>query len=225
VEPGERKRAFAHHDPRGAAARLGAGVLAGIVTAYVLPAGFELPVRFVAGWDAGALTLLTLIGAIVVRATVSETRRRAAAEDPGRKTVWVLVSVACAFSVFAATVVLRSAKTLAPERSGVLVALCLLSVVAAWALTHAVYTLRYAHLFYRDGHDHGHGLVFPGEHPPDDMDFAYFAFTIGMTFQVSDVVITGRAMRRAVLVHSLLSFAYNTVILALALNLTFGLFG
>jgi uncharacterized membrane protein len=217
-------RAFAHHDPRGAAARLGTGVFFGVVTACALPAGFEMPVRIVAGWNVCALTMLALIGAIIVRAGAAETRRRSAADDPGRKTVWVLVSIACAFSVFAATVVLRSAKTLAPARSGALVALCLLSVVTAWALTHAVYTLRYAHLFYRGGHDHGHGLVFPGEHPPDDFDFAYFAFTIGMTFQVSDVVINGRAMRRAVLVHALLSFAYNTVILALVLNVTFGLF-
>ena len=67
--------------------------------------------------------------------------------------------------------------------------------------------------------------MFPDEHPPDDWDFAYFAFTIGMCFQVSDVSVVGHSMRRIVLGHSLLSFAYNTAILALALNVVAGLAG
>jgi len=94
-------------------------------------------------------------------------------------------------------------------------------VGTAWSLTHTSYTLRYAHLYYRDEGGVG-GLVFPGDRPPDDFDFAYFAYTIGMCFQVSDVVITSWQIRRAVLGHAVLSFAYNTVILALALNLLFG---
>jgi uncharacterized membrane protein len=98
-------------------------------------------------------------------------------------------------------------------------------VVSSWCLTHTVYTLRYAHLYYRDDATGEGGLTFPGEDCPNYFDFAYFAFTVGMCFQVSDVVICSAAIRRAVLGHSLLSFAYNTAILALALNLLFGLLG
>jgi uncharacterized membrane protein len=102
-----------------------------------------------------------------------------------------------------------------------LVALCLIAVGLAWTLTHTSYTLRYAHLFYREN-DHEGGLEFPGRDEPDDFDFAYFAFTIGMTFQVSDVGVTSPLIRRTVLAHALLSFAYNTVIIALAINILAG---
>ena len=87
------------------------------------------------------------------------------------------------------------------------------SVVAGWALTHSVQTLRYAHLYYR-GTAEG-GLAFPGDQPPDDLDFAYFSFTVGMCFQVSDVAVTRPELRRIVLLHSVISFVYNTGLLAL----------
>ena len=100
-----------------------------------------------------------------------------------------------------------------------------MAVVGAWLLTNASFTLRYAHLYFRnDGTGEG-GLKFPGDEVPDAWDFAYFAFTIGMCFQVSDVVITSKLIRRAALAHSLLSFAFNTIIIGMALNLFFGLLG
>jgi len=83
--------------------------------------------------------------------------------------------------------------------------------------------LRYAHLYYRGDREGTGGLEFPGKREPDDLDFAYFAFTIGMCYQTSDVTISSYAIRRTVLVHAIISFAYNTAILALALNLIFGL--
>jgi uncharacterized membrane protein len=97
--------------------------------------------------------------------------------------------------------------------------LTLAAIVLAWVVAHTVYTLRYAHLYYgRGGHK---GLQFPGDEQPADTDFAYFSFTVGMCFQVSDVVVTSTICRRAVLLHAVLSFIYNTAILALALNLVF----
>jgi uncharacterized membrane protein len=133
------------------------------------------------------------------------------------------VLLSSVFSLFAGTVVLRHARSLAPGAEPVLVAFSLLAVSSAWLLTHTAYTLRYARLYYRDDHEGVGGLDFPGKHPPADIDFAYFAFTIGMCFQVSDVTISSPAIRRDVLVHAVISFAYNTAILALALNLAFGL--
>jgi uncharacterized membrane protein len=90
-------------------------------------------------------------------------------------------------------------------------------------LVHTVFGLRYGHAYYGDPDgpgpiSHAGGLEFPGDQEPNYVDFAYFSFVIGMTFQVSDVVITSRDFRKLVLVHGMLSFGFNTVILALALN-------
>jgi uncharacterized membrane protein len=97
------------------------------------------------------------------------------------------------------------------------------AVGVAWALTHTAYALHYAHLYYRDDDDGEGGLDFAKDVRPDYFDFAYFAFTVGMCFQVSDVVVSSRLLRRAVLGHAVLSFTYNTAIIAVALNLTIGL--
>ncbi len=93
----------------------------------------------------------------------------------------------------------------------------------SWALTHTAFTLRYAHLYYREDAEGVGGVEFPGGARPSYFDFAYFAFTIGMCFQVSDVAVSSPQIRRAVLLHATLSFLYNTAILAFVLNLAFGL--
>ena len=222
------QRAFDPLDLRQARARLLLAVVLGAATTATLtlmPAGPGWPVRIVAGWNAAALVLLSLAWLIIWRSDTETTRFRAAAEDPGRKTVWAVVSIASTFSLFAAVVVLRRAKIMSPSESAILIGLCLAAVVISWSLTHTTYTLRYAHLYYRDDDQGEGGLTFPGDKLPDYVDFAYFAFTVGMCFQVSDVVITSSPIRRAVLGHALLSFAYNTAILALALNLLAGLLG
>ena len=220
------QRAFDPFDFRQARARI---LLAGIVgTATVLgltlmPSGPGWMVRIVAGWNAAALAILSLAWWLIWRSDTPTTRFRAAAEDPGRSVVWAIVLAASTFSLFAAVVVLRRAKSLSPGESALLIGLCLVAVVSSWSLTHTAYTLRYAHLYYRDDDNDGEGgLTFPGEELPSYFDFAYFAFTVGMCFQVSDVVITSPTIRRAVLAHALLSFAYNTLIVALVLNLVIG---
>ena len=100
------------------------------------------------------------------------------------------------------------------------------AVVLGWMQIHTEFCLRYAHLYYRDSDrdkESDRGLTFPGGEEPNYMDFAYFSFVVGMTFQVSDVQVTARAIRRAVLGHGLVSFAYNTAILALVVNIVSGL--
>jgi uncharacterized membrane protein len=97
-----------------------------------------------------------------------------------------------------------------------------LAVCLGWFLIHTMFVFRYAHLYYYDSDQDGtaqRGLTFPGTTEPDDYDFAYFSFVIGMTFQVSDVQITDPGVRTLVLFHALLSFGYNTAILALGVNL------
>ena len=207
--------------PRRALGRLLLGVVAGGLAAAVIPGRVGGPLRTVAAWDAGAVLLLILVWRIILNAGPEDTARRAAAEDVGRSFVWAVVVLGSTVSIFAATVALRNARAMAPQAERELVLLCLLAVATAWFLCHTAYTTRYAHLYYRDDGDLG-GLGFPGTEMPCLLDFAYYAFTIGMCFQVSDVTVTQHRMRRATLGHAVLSFAFNTAVLALALNLLFG---
>lgn len=219
------ERAFSPFDPRGARARLVWAALFGAVAFWLSPTDLGRACRYLAGWDAMAITLLASVGVIIATADADETRRRAGSEDPGRNVIWALVLVACTFSLFAAGVLVRSTAELALEDRREVLALCLVAVAASWLLAHAAFTLRYARLYYRGGPEDEGGIDFAGGEKPDDFDFAYFSFTIGMCFQVSDMSVTDRTIRRTVLLHGMLSFAYNTVILALALNLVFGRLG
>ncbi len=182
--------------------------------------------RAIIGWDVGALALIVLSWAIILRADSNETKRRAGGDDPGRHAVFAIALLASMFSFFAAAFVLRQVKNVPDNVRTTWTLLTLGAIVLAWTLAHTVYTLRYAHLYYSRRHTHGatgeHCMKFPGDEPPADIDFAYFSFTLGMCFQVSDVTVMSTRARRAVLLHAILSFVYNTAILALALNLVFG---
>lgn len=96
------------------------------------------------------------------------------------------------------------------------------SVALSWFVLHFSFTFRYAHLYYGDENEkyskHTRGLDFPDDSHPDYLDFAYYAFTIGMTFQVSDVVVKSKGMRRLTLAHSLVSFLFNTILVAITIN-------
>jgi len=218
----QEQRFYSRLDPRRATGRLLIGALVGVAVALALPERQSWPIRIVAGWDAGAVTLLSFVWWVILAADPRVTKCRAASADPGRTVAWLLALLASSFSLFASAVVLRHARSIEPSRTFLLAGLCLVAVVSAWSLTHTSYTMRYAHLYYRDDEEGEGGLTFPGDRKPADFDFAYFAYTIGMCFQVSDVAVTSPQIRRAVLGHAVLSFAYNTVILALALNLLFG---
>ena len=215
------ERFYGRLDLRGATLRVVFGLAVGAV-GVLLSSGHAWQFRLLLGWDAGAFALLALIWITVVTKDPHKTRCRSASADPGRTATWVLVLIASSFSFFASAFVLRNLHRTQPPPEPWLLPLCLVSVFLAWALTHTSYTLRYAHLYYRDDQEGEGGLLFPGDRKPDDFDFAYFAYTIGMCFQVSDVAISSPQIRRAVLGHAVLSFVYNTVILALALNLFFG---
>ncbi len=220
--------AFPWYDPRSARGRLVLAVIFGVGAMLGMPKDLSWAGRFVGGWDVGALVLLSLSWTIIATADPKETRRRAGSEDPGRTFVMATVVLTAAVSLFAATFAMRHAKTLTGGMADLLVGMCFLAVAASWAVTHTAYTFRYAHLYYRDegdGDGGEGGLVFPGDEAPCDSDFAYFAFVIGMCFQTSDVSVTNRIVRRDVLVHSILSFLYNTAIVALTLNLVFGFLG
>jgi uncharacterized membrane protein len=221
---GHRPNGFLRHVPGRAHARLIAAGGAGIVAALLVPARLGLVSRILAGWDVGALVLATFAWAIILESGVEETRRHAATQDPGRRAVGLLVILTSAISLLATAVILRQARNCPPAMRELFVALCILAVASAWVLTHTAYALRYAHLYYRDDEEGVGGLSLPNDAAPAYLDFAYFAFTIGMCFQVSDIGVSSPQIRRAVLGHSVLSFLYNTAILATAINLAVGTF-
>jgi uncharacterized membrane protein len=214
---------LARFDPRRAVGRVSIALFLAGSVGGVLSSFFSPVVAVLGGWDAGGIVLLALAWFVIVRCDEGRTRARAGAEDPGRTAVYVIVLLTSFVSLFAATILARKAHVIAGEgERDVLTALCLITVALSWTLTHTSFTLRYAHLYYREDREGIGGIELPGGAPPSYFDFAYFAFTVGMCFQVSDVTVTSSQIRKAVLVHAVLSFAYNTVILAFALNLVFG---
>ena len=197
-----------------------AGALAAAGTA-----GLGHTLAALVGWNTWGVVLLGLSWIAIARADATTTQGRAGSEDPGRTLVYVFVVIASAAGLFAAVSLARNAHALAPDHPHATVALCLSTVTLAWAMTHTVFTLRYAHLYYREDAEGVGGVEFPGKQLPSYFDFAYFAFTIGMCFQVSDTCVTSPNIRRAVLLQALIAFAYNTAILAVVLNLVFGAVG
>jgi uncharacterized membrane protein len=208
-------------DPLGAKGRLFVSLLAGLIVMLILSSS-HIVIRLLAAWNAGSLVLLVLAWRIIRRSNAAQTQLRAATEDPGRYGVFIVVIVSSLASIAAALAVLRNSGTMAPDATGLVDAMAVAAILEAWCVTHTSYTLRYAHLYYREDGDVG-GISFNSDDQPDDMDFAYFAFIVGMTFQVADTNVSDKSIRHTVLGHALISFVYNTVIVALALNLFFGL--
>jgi uncharacterized membrane protein len=210
--------------PRYVLSRIALATAAGLLVTAAVWGRHSWGISLISGWDAGGLILVALAWIVILAADPDETRKRAAADDPGRTIVYAVVILTSAASLLAAVVVQRQAASVAPRSEALLAGLCIFTVALSWLLTHTTFTLRYAHLFYRDDDNVG-GAEFPGGGMPSYMDFAYFAFTVGMCFQVSDVQVTSPQFRRAVLLHATMSFLYNTAILAFVLNLVFSLAG
>jgi uncharacterized membrane protein len=177
----------------------------------------------IATWDAFAFCVLLLAWLTILTTPLHKLRSRAREQDLSRSLIFVFVVVAACAALFAVGFLISVNKD---ELRGHLTAHLLLAlgtVIFSWSLVHTVFGLRYAHTFYGDSDDpaqdrHAGGLSFPEGHVPDYFDFAYFSFVVGMTFQVSDVQVTSRRMRQLTLLHSVLSFGFNTVILALLIN-------
>ena len=217
----------------------GRGLTATVVAAIVLfalPSGTSYEVSLSTFWDVWAGCYLGLTWLFISRSTAERTRRWALDEvaQPGpwwlrvTRAMFLVGRTSAPFFVLVSLVGLASAVNLLPgirdlESAGgtTVVALNALGVVAAWAMLHTTYALHYAYLYYRSEASPG-GLDFPGKERPEQSDFAYFSFTIGTSFAVSDVSVTDSKVRRVVLGHIILSFAYNTTILASVINLVVG---
>jgi len=178
-------------------------------------------IRVVAAYDAAALLLLAVDWGVLLRNDVRHTQCRAAQADPGRNLVLIVVLISIIVGFASALTILGNGPTVLASEHPMALGYGILAVALGWILIHTTFIFRYAHLYYYADPDAtaGRGLLFPGTTEPDDFDFAYFSFVLGMTFQVSDVQITDPGVRSVALLHGLLSFGYNTAILALGVNL------
>lgn len=172
------------------------------------------------GWDVVAVVMTGWIWARIRSLDAAATRVRTRREDDSRDSTRLLLSSAAVVSLVGVAFAMVDAKSQSGALAAVLTVGGVVTVVLSWALVHTLYTVRYARLYYETP---THGIDFNSDEDPDFLDFAYFAFTIGMTCQVSDTNIGSRPIRRAVLSHALLSYLFAAVIVALTINVIAGL--
>jgi uncharacterized membrane protein len=189
-------------------------VAIGIAAFFFLPDSLRLVTRLLISWDIFIGVYLTLVYLMMLRCELSHIRRNAVLQDDGRFLI-LLVTALGAFASIAAIV-----SELGSQRNAPQLALATLTIALSWAAVHTTFALHYAHDYYR-GAKPG-GLQFPSgdEHDHADYwDFVYFSFVIGMTAQVSDVGITDKTIRRTATAHGIISFIFNTALLALMVNI------
>jgi uncharacterized membrane protein len=215
--------------------RLSVSLLGGIVLYALLPAAMGEAPRITVAWDGAILAFLVLTMAMAAGATPEEMRWRAQFQDTSKWAILGLTVAAALAGLLSIGLVLPDAKHQPGLLANASVALAGMTILLSWIFAHTMFALHYAHEFYGDPHDgpprksdkpapsHAGGLAFPEEEIPDYWDFLYFSFVVGMTCQVSDVQVTSRSMRRLTLGHGLVAFLFNTVILALSINIAAGL--
>lgn len=205
--------------------RLFTSMAIGTATAILVPGLGSAVTRFLFGWNVGVWLFLVLMGLMMFRADHERLRRTAIEQAEGAVTVLTLVIVAAVVSFGAVAVELSAAKQPGAHFAATRVLFAATTVVGSWLFLPTLFALNYASLYYRTAH--GSGLRFPEPDEgfkPDYGDFLYFSFTIAVASQTADVSITNRPMRRLVLLQSLLSFAFNTTILAFTINIAASLF-
>jgi uncharacterized membrane protein len=197
--------------------RLMGAIVFGIAVAVLLPSYWSPTTRSLVGWDAGVAAYLLLVYILIARCDTEKIRSHAAREDEGRMGILVLTVFAALASLGAIVVELHG--TGEHTRAGFELALATTTIVLSWVFIHTIFALHYAHDYYGESGVKQSGLNFPGDEPPDYLDFVYFSLVIGMTSQVSDVAVASRAIRRTVIAHGVVSFFFNVALLALMVNI------
>jgi uncharacterized membrane protein len=191
-------------------------LLVGIIAFFVLPSSMRLVTRLIIGWDVFIALYLVLVYGMMLRSgSQKHIRRNAALQDDGSFII-LLVAALGAFASIAAIVFELGEG----HRTSWELTLAIVTIASSWAAVHTTFSLHYAHQFY--GSTKAGGLAFPtGDKPeqPDYWDFVYFSFVIGMTAQVSDVGITDKSIRRTATAHGIVSFIFNTALVALMVNI------
>jgi uncharacterized membrane protein len=197
-----------------ARARLLAVIAFGLLTLAFLSLTTELRLatRLLIAWDFTVALYLTVAFVVIFRSGIVHIRRNAVIQDEGRFVILTVIAGA-AFASLGAII----AELGAPQRGAYELILATATIALSWTMIHVVFALHYAHEYYRSAK--GGGLNFPDDDKPDYWDFIYFSFVIGMTAQVSDVGITDKTIRRTATAHGVVSFFFNTALLALMVNI------
>ena len=202
--------------------RLIVGTATGLLGLALLPASLAAATRAIIAWDIGVLVYLILCAQLFSVQRTHDMAADAARQEEGEWTIFWITVGAVAASFAAIILEFSSSKDMPAAERGLHIGLVVFTLFASWLMTHTVFAMRYAHEFYAISAgqtDVDRGLEFPSEEAPDYWDFFYFALILGMTFQVSDVQITSRTLRRLATAHGLLGFLFNTVIIALTVNI------
>lgn len=208
-----------------AAQRLAFVVALGVIVYSIGPAVVPIANRLLVAWNVASLAYLFLYWRTIVHADAHLTRRRATTYAQTAYIAFVLVTVAACASIVAIGFVMGDVKMLDFWPKLVHLGLSIAALLLSWMLIHTVFTFHYARRYYAPASIRGGvagGLTFPGVDEPDYFDFAYYAFVVGMTSQVSDVSVTGAHMRRTTLAHGILSFIFNMAVLAMSINVISG---
>jgi uncharacterized membrane protein len=194
--------------------------LAGLALFVLLPPSVIPATRALVTWDAGAGLYLALAWIMMGRATVDHMRWRARSQDDGAAAVLFLTVAAATASLAAIVMELSGLKDLPAAWQGLHVGLVAITFAASWLLVHTAFALHYAHAYYVAHGQAGSGpLEFPRQEAPVYMDFLYFSLVVGMTSQTADVAIATTRMRRLVMAHGIIAFVFNTMLLALTINI------
>jgi uncharacterized membrane protein len=207
--------------------RLSVSILLVAVTILILKySGFSGLLITVCSWCVFALSFIITSWVVLFTRTLSEIKKYAKKEDGSRVFV-ILITIVSSFAALIAVLLLVIDKNRATSEEWITIPACIFGVILSWIMVHTLMTFHYANLYYDDDEkgkkEQREGLKFPEGAEPDYLDFAYFSFVIGMTFQVSDVEVTDKKMRKIVLAHGLVSFALNTFVVALTINFIAGL--
>ncbi|MEI7610346.1 MAG: DUF1345 domain-containing protein [Rhodospirillaceae bacterium] len=186
-----------------------------------MPGSWSIPLRAVVGWDVAILVHLGMVLVMMATSGHQQMRQHAAVENEERLALLAVTTVAALASLFAIGELLSGDRDLPMGERTVHFALGGVTILLSWLFVHALYAVHCAHDHYRALHRGGApaGLEFPGTPEPDYWDFCYFAYTVGMTAQTSDVAVRGSGLRRLTLVHEIVSFCFNTVLLALTVGI------
>jgi uncharacterized membrane protein len=218
-------------------------LIIGVVAYFIIAfADLQALPHLIFGWDIFSLCLLILTWITFYKTTPQTIRNQARRQDESRAVFFFIVLIATSGRNLGVILLLIS-KSADPQTKALRLVVTIACMLLSWLLVHTIFTPRYAHMYYSDSkkkkdlgskmnedseddkteESYAAGLDFPEDHEPDFVDFAYFSFTIGMTFQVSDVSISSKEIRRLALWHCLLSFGYNATIIALSVNIIGGL--
>ena len=193
-----------------------------VVGSCFYASGWSIQESIVFSWLAfGGLYILESLFTII-RIPSKQIMSRAKDEDLGVWLQFIVLVIACATALIAIIFWNSDNNIHFSKHSTIQQIFFIASVTLAWMVLHLSFTFRYAHLYYGDENEkyakHAGGLDFPDDANPDYFDFAYYSFTIGMTFQVSDVVVKSKGIRRLTLAHSLVAFLFNTILIAITIN-------